>query len=177
MVLAHTPLCLLGLKISFLVLLNVIYLLPFPRWADPLESDPIQDAQHWPLVTATICGCGVNSLCPSGPTLQAKCHRGWLHHSLWHCGLAHQTAKCLWRICLNTGNSGLGKVTVPAKDLCRIYASVKKKTEWTLWGEEPLYTRFSGWWIQVSLVLRAVEQMCTSVSSFSGYSSCPAGLG
>lgn len=45
---------------------------PFPRWADPLESDLIQaQTQYQHLVTATVSGCGVDSLCPLGPALQA----------------------------------------------------------------------------------------------------------
>lgn len=82
------------------------HLLPsFPRWADPLEPDLIQaQTQHQPLVAAAVCGCGADSLRPPGPALQAQCHRVGSHHSLWHHGLAHQAAECLWRVCLNTGN-------------------------------------------------------------------------
>lgn len=134
------------------------YLLPFfPRWADPLESEPIRDTQC--LVTTTVCGCGADSLCAPGPALQAKCHKGWSHHSLWHCGLAYQAAECLWRICLNTGNLGLGKVILPEKDslqnLCKCANNSVNTDE-----RSPCIQRSSGQQVLVTLGLRAVEQAC-----------------
>lgn len=112
-------------------------LLSFPRWADPLESDLIQaQTQHQPLVTATVCGCGVDSLCPPGPALQAKCHRVRSHHSLWHSGLAHQAAECLRRVCLNTGNLWPGKGMLLDKEslysVCTIFASANALRRGTL---------------------------------------------